>query len=100
MRDTSLWFNFILDLIRLSCRSFWFCVASSLPPASIDTVRLRNTCLPALRVTAIAYFSKGGDSSKVSMDVDLRKSLSSAFFEQLSRSCRMALTDFNVSVLG
>ena len=59
MRDTSLWFYFILGLIRLSCRNFGLWVAPSLPPASIDTERLRNTCLSALRVTAIACFSKG-----------------------------------------
>jgi hypothetical protein len=100
MRDTSLRFYFTSDLIRLRCRTFGLRAAPRQPPASIGTVRLRNTCLQALRVTAITCFSKGGDSSKVTVDLTVTKSLSSDFLSKLSRFYRLASTDFSLSVLG
>jgi hypothetical protein len=45
------------------------------------------------------FFEKD-DSSKVTVDLTVMKSLSSDFLYKLSRSYRMASTDCNVSVLG
>jgi hypothetical protein len=45
-------------------------------------------------------FLEGSDSSKVTVDVTVTKSLSPDFVNKLSRSYRSASTDFNVSVLG
>ena len=43
---------------------------------------------------------EGSDSSKVTVDVTVTKSLSPDFVNKLSRSYRSASTNFNVSVLG
>ena len=45
-------------------------------------------------------FLKGSDSSKLTVDGTERKFMSSDVLNKLSRSCGMASTDCNVSVLG